>query len=168
MKSKQLLQSSEGMDLQAGELVNSLSLPKESHTNIIWEVTSKSIFDYWVGYKEGKYTPDVWYQRLYRFVDKVNGVGHIWQRKIMASIMKFEPLPFIWVNKLLSVFHIIDGGQRTRVIDGWFKNCIRLPKNTIVYFKGELLNLSEQNWVDVQKYNSEYAEFWKNNYKGKS
>jgi hypothetical protein len=165
MKSKQLLQSSEGMDLQAGELVNSLSLPKESHTNIIWEVTSKSIFDYWVGYKEGKYTPDVWYQRLYRFVDKVNGVGHIWQRKIMASIMKFEPLPFIWVNKLLSVFHIIDGGQRTRVIDGWFRNCIRLPKNTRVYFKGELLNLSEQNWVDVQKYNSEYAEYWKNNYK---
>lgn len=165
MKTKQLLQSSEGMDLQAGELVNSLSSPKESQTKIVWEVTSKSIFEYWIGYKEGKYTPDVWYQRLYRFVDKVNGDGHIWQRKLMASIMKFEPLPFIWVNKLLSLFHIIDGGQRTRVIDGWFRNCIRLPKNTRVYFNGQLLNLSEQNWTDVQKYNSDYAEYWKTNYK---
>jgi hypothetical protein len=158
------LQNSEVQSLQAGEFVNSLSSSKESTSQIIWSDTRKTIFEYWIAYKEGKYTPDVWYQRLYRFVDIVNGTGHKWQRKLMASILKFEPLPFIWVNRLLTIMHIIDGGQRTRVIDGWFRNCIRLPKNTRVFYNGELLNLSEKNWSEIQKFHPQFADYWKNNY----
>lgn len=162
---KKDLQSFEIQSLQAGEMIESLSTPKDSILETKWKTISKSIFDYWVEYKEGKYTPDVWYQRLYRFYDVVGGDGDKWQRKLVASMISFEPLPFIWVNQLESIRHIIDGGQRTRVIDGWFRNCIRLPKNTRVFFKGELLNLSEKNWSDIQKYHPTFAEYWKSNYK---
>jgi len=158
------LQSFEVQSLQAGELADSLSLSKESTIQIIWSDTKKTIYEYWIAYKEGKYTPDVWYQRLYRFVDITNGTGHMWQRKLMASILKFEPLPFIWVNRLLTIMHIIDGGQRTRVIDGWFRNCIRLPKNTRVFYNGDVLNLSEKNWFEIQKFHPQFSEYWKQNY----
>lgn len=178
MKHKKDLQSSEVRNLQTGEVNESLSSSKDSFSimmdtlqrprlllvDVQWEMELKSIGDYRSDFSTGKYTPDVWYQRLYRYYDVVDGDGHKWQRALMASMISFQPLPFIWVNKLDYIYHIIDGGHRSRVIDGWFRNCIRLPKNTRVFFNGELLNLSEQNWRSIEKYHPKFAEYWKNNY----
>lgn len=158
------LQSSEVQSLQTGEVNESLSSPKDSLVDVQWSYMQRPVLEYWTLYHQNKYTPDVWYQRLYRYFDVVGGDGHKWQRKLMASMIMFQPLPFIWVNALEFINHIIDGGQRTRVIDGWFRNCIRLPKNTRVFFNGELLNLSEKNWHDIQKYHPLFAKFWQENY----
>jgi hypothetical protein len=164
MKIKKDLQSSEVQSLQTGELNESLSSSKDSLVEINWKNLQKPVWLYWTEYAANKFTADIWYQRLYRYFDVEGRDGHKWQRNLVKSMISFTPLPFIWVNALESINHIIDGGQRTRIIDGWFRNCIRLPKDTRIFFKGELLNLSEKNWRDIEKYHPEFAEYWKNNY----
>jgi len=166
MKTNKVLQSSDMKNLQTGEIIESLSSPKDSKiVSINWIPNQVSIFKYWTDYALGIYSAEVWYQRLYRFFDEKDGNGDKWQRNLMATIIKFEALPFIWVNITSLMRAIIDGGQRTRTINAWFTNCIRLPKNTYFNFNGRLLDLSNHNWKSLQDTYPDYAEYWKTNYK---
>ena len=166
MKTNKVLQSSDMKSLQTGEIIESLSSPKDSKLiSVNWNPNYISIFTYWTEFAAGVYTTAVWYQRLYRFHDEKGGNGDKWQRSLMASILKFEALPFIWVNITKFIRAIIDGGQRTRTINAWFTNCIRLPKNTYITFNGKVLDLSNHNWQSLQDTYSEFADYWKNNYK---
>jgi len=137
----------------------------------------QSIQEFWDDFNAGKLTAVVWYQRLYLFFDKpyddnkpdTTGVGSEWQQKIMASMIKGEPLPLFWINeKKVTMLHIIDGGHRTRTINAWFTNCIRLPANTIVNMEvngNEVpLNLGGMNWFDIQKNYQQFAIEWANTY----
>lgn len=166
MKNQKVLQSSEDQSLQTGEIIESLSSSKDSKlVSINWKLNSISIYDYWNLFSHGIYTAAVWYQRLYRFHDVKDGNGDIWQKNLMASMIKFEALPFIWVNITKTIRAIIDGGQRTRTLNAWFTNCIRLPKNTYITFNGKVLDLSNHNWQSLEKDQYDFANYWKNNYK---
>jgi hypothetical protein len=166
MKTNKVLQSTESQNLQTGEIIESLSSSKDSNrVSVDWKNTQISIFTYWTQFALGTYSAEVWYQRLYRFFDEKDGNGDKWQRALMASILKFQTLPFIWVNLTKTIRAIIDGGQRTRTINAWFTNCIRLPKNTYFMFDGKIIDLSNHNWKSLQDIYPEFADYWKDNYK---
>jgi len=166
MKNQTDLQRFEDQSLQTGEIIESLSTSKDSNVvSINWNPNDISVYNYWKTFCEGVYTVEVWYQRLYRFYDQKGGNGDKWQRNLMESMIKFEALPFIWVNITKSISAIIDGGQRTRTLNAWFTNCIRLPKNTYFAFDGVLLDLSNHNWQSLQDTYPIFADYWKINYK---
>ena len=159
------------------ELVNQLMSDIEGE-NSSSKLKIQSIKEYWDDYKAGKLTAVVWYQRIYLFFDQPydeknpnSGIGSEWQRKIMASMINGTKLPLFWINeKDVNTLHIIDGGHRTRTINAWFTNCIRLPENTIVridmYNDGHLVpvNLGNMNWFDIQETYPQFALEWSTTY----
>ena len=149
------------------ELINQLQ--EEVDVDSESYLKTQSINDYWNDFAAGKLTAVVWYQRLYLFFDETEGEGHEWQRKIMASMIKSEPLPLFWINqKKLTKLHIIDGGHRTRTINAWFTNCIRLPERTFVKMKIKgvkvNMNLGGLNWFEIQEQYTDFALEWATTY----
>lgn len=149
------------------ELINQLQ--EEVDVDSDSHLKTQSIQEYWNDFAAGKLTAVVWYQRLYLFFDQTDGDGHEWQRGIMASMIKSEPLPLFWINqKSLTKLHIIDGGHRSRTIDAWFRNCIRLPERTFVKMpiKGVKvnMNLGGLNWFEIQEQYPEFALEWATTY----
>ena len=123
-----------------------------------------SIREYNEQLSNGVYTAQVEYQRQYCYTDVKGGNGHPWQRSLMGSLITFQSLDYIWVNDINGESHIIDGGQRSRTIRGWFTNCIRLPKGLVYKFKGKNLELGGKNWSEVKDYYPEFSEHWLENY----
>ena len=134
-----------------------------------------SIREYNEEFSNGIYTAKVEYQRQYCYVDVKGSNGHPWQRELMASLITFQSLDYIWINEVEMLFdgqtraaalekHIIDGGQRSRTIRAWFTNCIRLPKGLVYTHNGQKLELGGKNWSDVKSFYPEFSEFWLDNY----
>jgi len=133
-----------------------------SYTEIV------SIGEYAKQIAQKLYTAQVEYQRQYCFTDTKWGNGHKWQRNLMASLITGMSLDYIWINVVTMKEgiekHIIDGGQRSRTIHAFFTNCIKLPKNTLVKFKGDILDLSGLNWSEICHRQAEFAKDWQNTY----
>ena len=133
-----------------------------SYTEII------SIGNYAKQIAQKLYTAQVEYQRQYCFTDIKWGNGHKWQRSLMASLITGMSLDYIWINVVTMKNgvekHIIDGGQRSRTIHAFFTNCIKLPKKTLVKFRGDILDLSGLNWSEICQRQVEFAKDWEETY----
>ena len=131
---------------------------------------TKSIDNYWQDFAADKITAVVWYQRLYLFADSRGANGHEWQRELMSSMINGIPLPFIWLNKKgIRDVEIIDGGHRTRTIDAWFRDCIKLPNVCMVNVLQEdgvwrKTNLGNCCWSEIVENFPKFADWWKTNY----
>ena len=84
----------------------------------------------------------------------------------MASLIQNKSLDFIWINEVSVglIKQIIDGGQRSRTISAWFKNCIKLPKGLFIEFNGDKLDVGEKNWSQILDHFPDFANRWKNTY----
>ncbi len=82
------------------------------------------------------------------------GTGSDWQRNLIASVLQGNPfqkihLRLIKIGKRV-IYEIVDGGHRSRCIMGFFTDCVKTPKQCIIYDKFDnAYDISEMSWSEI-------------------